>query len=71
MSTGVQLINLSIALGVIDTIAVGLRLLARWRSKKSFAIDDYFVVGSLAPLYGMIASSTLRMPPRQSSPVGH
>ncbi|KAL8692228.1 MAG: hypothetical protein Q9218_002704 [Villophora microphyllina] len=57
--TGTQLINLSIAVGVIDTVAVGLRLLARWKIKAPFAIDDYFIVGSLVPLYGMIASSTL------------
>lgn len=58
---GDQVINLSIAVGIIATIAVGLRLLARWKSKASFAVDDWFIVGSLLPLYGMMTASTLRM----------
>lgn len=61
MSAGSKSINLSIAIAVIDTLAVGLRLLARSKTKAPFAIDDYFIVGSLVPLYGMIAAGTLRM----------
>lgn len=60
---GDQVINLSIAVGVIDSVAVGLRLLARWKSKATFAKDDWFIVGSLIPLYAMITTSTLRMDP--------
>lgn len=57
---GDQVINLSIAVGTIDTVAVGLRLLAEWTSKAPFATDNWFIVGSLIPLYGMITTSTLR-----------
>ena len=36
---GARVINISIDVGVIDTFAVFARLLARWRSKVSFALD--------------------------------
>ena len=57
---GAQVISLSIAVGIIDTFAVGLRFLARWKSQATFAIDDWFMIGSLIPFYGMLASSILR-----------
>lgn len=46
---------LAIAVPIIATLAVLLRLLARGRTKASFAVDDWFILGSLAPLYGMSA----------------
>lgn len=55
-----DIINLSIAVGVIDTFAVVLRFIARWQSNAAFAADDWLMAASLVPLYGMIASSTLR-----------
>ena len=45
--------RVGLAFGVIDTIAVALRLLARTRSKASLAIDDALIIASLIPLYGM------------------
>lgn len=51
---GDQVIRTSVALGVIDTFAVALRLLARWRSNAAFAADDALTVASLIPLYAMI-----------------
>ena len=47
-------VRVSIAFGVIDTIAVALRLLARTRTKASLAADDALITASLIPLYGMI-----------------
>ena len=53
--THARVVNVSIAMGAIDTVAVILRLLARKRGKAAFAIDDFVIVFSLIPLYGMIA----------------
>ena len=50
---GDLVVRVSIAFGVIDTIAVALRLLARTRSKASLAMDDALITASLIPLYGM------------------
>lgn len=58
---GVRAVNVSIAVGVIDTIAVALRLLARWKTKASIAADDWFVVASLLPLYLMITASAFSL----------
>ncbi len=57
---GAQVIRLSIAVGVIACVAVLLRFVARWKSKASFALDDWWIIGSLIPFFGMIASSILR-----------
>ena len=51
---GDQLINTSIALGVVATIAVILRFLARWKSKANFGSDDIFIAISLILQYGMV-----------------
>lgn len=51
---GEQVVHISTACGVIDTFAVALRLLARWRSKAVFAADDVLIVASLIPLYAMV-----------------
>lgn len=56
---GPQVNRLSIALGVIVVVAVLLRLVARSKSKASFAIDDYWISVSLIPFFGMIVSSKL------------
>ena len=57
--SGAEVIRLSIAVCVLSTVAVGLRLLARWKSNAPFACDDWCLVGSLLPFYSMIACSTL------------
>ena len=51
---GDTVVRTSIVFGVIDTVAVALRLLARWTSNAAFAADDALIVASLVPLYGMI-----------------
>ncbi|KAL8903239.1 MAG: hypothetical protein Q9207_004050 [Kuettlingeria erythrocarpa] len=51
---GVFVVGFSIAVAVLDTLAVALRFLARHRSKASFAADDWWILGSLIPLYLMI-----------------
>ena len=48
-----------IALAVLATIAVLLRLLARWKTKAKTAVDDLFIVISLLPFYGMVILSCL------------
>ena len=64
---GHQMLHVSIAVGILASTAVPLRLLARWKSKAPIAIDDWFVVGSLIPLYGMIAASKSRKTPSLGS----
>ena len=56
---GAQAINVSIAVGVIATLAVALRMFARSRSKASMALDDWLIVGSLLPLFAMISGGVL------------
>lgn len=51
---GLQVVRIGIALGVIDAIAVSLRMLVRWRSDAAFAADDALIVASLAPHFVMI-----------------
>ena len=51
--------RISIAFGVIDTIAVALRLLARTKTKASLSADDALITVSLIPLYGMAVISYL------------
>ena len=51
---GLHVVRTSIAFGVIDAIAVSLRMLARWRSNAAFAGDDFLIVASLASLFAMI-----------------
>lgn len=53
---GAYVVNFSIAVAIIDTLAVALRLVARHRSKAAFAADDWWIVGSLIPLYCMLAA---------------
>lgn len=60
---GAFVVHFSIAVVILITLAVVLRLAARYRSKAAFAVDDLWIVGSLLPFYGMIAASTTRMPP--------
>lgn len=51
---GEELIRSSAGVVVVVTIAVLLRILARWRSKAAFAADDWLIVASLIPTYGML-----------------
>ena len=56
---GAEVYHVGIGLGVITTIAVFLRLVARWKTKARFAADDSLIVISLIPFYVMIALSYL------------
>ena len=60
MGGGTYLYYVSGTVGIIDTVAVILRLAARAECKAKFGVDDVFVALSLLPLYGMMASSLLR-----------
>lgn len=56
---GNQVIRVSIALGVLVTLAVPLRLLARWKSKAKFAMDDVLIIISVLPQYVMVTLGVL------------
>ncbi|KAL9064748.1 MAG: hypothetical protein Q9161_008677 [Pseudevernia consocians] len=56
---GDDVIKLTIACGILETLAVALRLLARWRSKAAFAADDWWIVATLIPSYLMLAVGCL------------
>lgn len=51
---GHQVVLTSVTLGVINIIALALRILARWRSKAAFAADDALVIASIVPISGMV-----------------
>ena len=56
---GRRIERIGLALAVLATVAVLLRVLARWKSKASFAGDDLMIILSLFPFYGMTAISYL------------
>ena len=56
---GELVIKVTIACGILETLAVFLRLLARWRSKAAFAADDWWIVATLLPSYAMLAVGCL------------
>ncbi len=64
---GVFLVSFGIVVGILDTLAVALRFLARHRSKASFAADDWWILGSLIPLYAMIGAGVTGAGPEHSS----
>ncbi|KAL8994967.1 MAG: hypothetical protein Q9169_005208 [Polycauliona sp. 2 TL-2023] len=51
---GRAILGVCIACGVLESLAVGLRFLARRRMKASFRIDDWLIFASLWPNYAMI-----------------
>lgn len=56
-----RVIHVTVACGVLATVAVCLRFAARWRSPASFAADDWWMVASLIPSYGMLAVGSISM----------
>jgi hypothetical protein len=56
-----HVIQLSVVLGSLCTAAVGTRLVAQWKSKANFGLDDGFMIASLLPFYTLVACSVLRM----------
>ena len=59
---GARVWHIGITLGVLTTVAVLLRVVARWRSKAPFAADDVLIIVSLVPFYAMIALSYFGKP---------
>lgn len=66
---GHQVLVTSVALGVINIIALALRILARWRSRAAFAADDALVIASIAPILGMVVIGCLSSSNTPSLPV--
>ena len=56
---GKRIERIGLFLAILATVAVLLRILARWKSKASFAGDDLMIILSLFPFYGMTAISYL------------
>ena len=56
---GATVCHEGIALAVLTTVAVILRLTARWKTKAKFAADDILIVISLGPFYVMVVLSYL------------
>lgn len=50
-----RVICITVISGVLATVAVLLRFVARRRSKASFAADDWWIAATLIPSYGMLA----------------
>ena len=49
----------TIACGVLETVAVVLRLLAQWKNNRRLYRDDWWIVASLVPSYAMLAVGML------------
>lgn len=56
---GELVLRITTACGVLETIAVALRLLSRWKTKAGFGADDYLIVATLIPSYCMLISGCL------------
>lgn len=54
-----QVIRVTVVCGILATVAVLFRFMARWRSKASFAADDWWMVASLIPSYAMLAVGSI------------
>ena len=51
---GNRVLHTCLAFGIVDTIAVALRILARRRSNAVLAADDALIIASLIPFYAMM-----------------
>ncbi len=58
---GYAVVRATIALGIIDTIAVVVRFIARKRSRVKVGVDDWMIMASLLPAYAMIIAAALRL----------
>lgn len=54
-----QVIHLTIACGILATLAVFLRFVARWRSKSNLGADDWWMLATLVPSYVMLAVGSI------------
>ena len=57
--------RVAVACGVIETIAVCLRLLARYKTKARFAVDDWVIVATLIPSYAMLVLGSFSTSPNK------
>ena len=53
---GGEFLKVTIPLTFLASLAVALRLLARWKSTMAFGADDYFIVAGLTFMFGMAAN---------------
>ena len=60
-SRGELVIRAGIVCGVFQTLSIFLRLLARWKTKAGFAVDDWLIVATLIPSYAMLVVGSLSM----------
>ena len=56
---GELVLRTTIACGALETVAVVLRLMAQWKNNQRFYKDDWWIVISLLPSYGMLAVGML------------
>lgn len=56
---GETIVNTSIAIAIIVTIAVILRFIARKKTKAMLAADDWFILASLVPAYAMLVIASI------------
>ena len=56
---GRLVLRTNIACGVLETIAVILRLAAQWKNNRKFYKDDWWIVATLIPSYGMMVVGML------------
>ena len=54
-----QVIHVTVACGILATLAVFLRFVARWRSNASLGADDWWMLATLVPSYGMLAVGSI------------
>lgn len=57
--------RVAVACGVIETVAVCLRLLARYKTKARFAVDDWVIVATLIPSYAMLVLGSFSTSPNK------
>ena len=53
---GHAILTISIACGILETIAVALRFLARRKIASKYRMDDWLILSSLIPNYAMIVA---------------
>ena len=58
--------RVAVACGVIETVAVCLRLVARWKTRAQFAVDDWLVVATLIPSYAMLVLGSFSASPSEA-----
>ncbi len=59
-SSGAELVlRTTIACGVLETVAVALRLMAQWKNNRRLYRDDWWIVASLVPSYAMLVVGML------------